>query len=172
MAKRISDDLNVLPQPLDPVASREERRATGRMVALMVALILILSVLYQAWIKKIAVLAGVTIPALIMILYGGWVLFLAKKDKQRRINAENHLRASRADSLALSEVTTLQVSNTTPDKVEVSKKGKAKTPKVKVENETTSKTVETELEMEMLPQISVHNFGSNGKLSRSLSTYN
>lgn len=66
---------------------QEERRATGRMVALMVAFILILSVLYQAWIRKIPVLAGVTIPALIMILYGGWVLFLAKKDKRRRINA-------------------------------------------------------------------------------------
>lgn len=56
----------------------------------MVAFILILSVLYQAWIRKIPVLAGVTIPALIMLLYAGWVLFLAKKDKQRRINAVSY----------------------------------------------------------------------------------
>lgn len=64
------------------------------MVALMVAFILIMSVLYQAYIRKIAVLAGVTIPALIMILYGGWVLFLAKKDKQRRINAVSNTTTS------------------------------------------------------------------------------
>ncbi|KAG4070544.1 hypothetical protein HA402_001210 [Bradysia odoriphaga] len=172
MAKRVSEELNVLPQPLDPVASREERRATGRMVALMVAFILILSVLYQAWIRKIPVLAGVTIPALIMILYGGWVLFLAKKDKQRRIIAENNLRASRADSIALSEIAALSVKSATTsvtlDEVEGSKKVKSKTAKTRTENVDKR----TKSEKAPIPQIAVSAFDSDGKLARSFSTYN
>lgn len=165
------------------------------MVALMVAFILILSVLYQAWIRKIPVLAGVTIPALIMILYGGWVLFLAKKDKQRRINAvstrkkisvptgiqriftfqENNLRASRADSLALTDVIcipqTLSTGNTSAaeEKGDVSKKSKSKNSKIIEENSTVDKKLKLE---KSLPQIAVSTYDGDGKLSRSFSTYN
>lgn len=67
-------------------AAREERRATGRMVAVIVALVMIFSGFYQAWIKRIPVLAGVMVPMLIMLLYAAWVLFLAKRDKRRRLN--------------------------------------------------------------------------------------
>lgn len=70
----------------EAAASREERRATGRLVAVIVALLMIFSGFYQAWIKRIPVLAGVMVPMLIMFLYAGWVLFLAKRDKQRRLN--------------------------------------------------------------------------------------
>lgn len=73
--------------PLDAVAAREERRATGRMCAVLVALLMIFSGFYHAWIKRIPVLAGVMVPALIMLLYAAWVLFLAKREKQRRLNA-------------------------------------------------------------------------------------
>lgn len=70
----------------EAAAAREERRATGRMVAVIVALVMIFSGFYQAWIKRIPVLAGVMVPMLIMLLYAAWVLFLAKRDKQRRLN--------------------------------------------------------------------------------------
>ena len=63
---------------------QEERRATGRMVAVIVALLLILLAMYHAWVRRTAVLAGVIVPALIMILYTAWILYSAKKDKKRR----------------------------------------------------------------------------------------
>lgn len=66
---------------------QEERKATGRMVAVIVAFLLILLAIYHAWIRKIAVLAGVIVPFLIMVLYSAWVIFLAKRDKQRRLLA-------------------------------------------------------------------------------------
>lgn len=64
--------------------SQEERRTTGKIVAVIVALSLILLACYHAWIRKTAVLAGVIIPALIMVLYTAWVLYSAKRDKYRR----------------------------------------------------------------------------------------
>lgn len=65
------------------------------MVAVIVALLMIFSGFYHAWIKKIPVLAGVMVPALIMLLYAAWVLFLAKREKQRRINAVSIIRSNR-----------------------------------------------------------------------------
>lgn len=84
MSKSLGSELN---EPLDAAASREERRATGRLVAVIVALLMIFSGFYHAWIKRIPVLAGVMVPALIMLLYAAWVLFLAKREKKRRLNA-------------------------------------------------------------------------------------
>lgn len=72
------------------------------MVALFVALLLILLVMYHAWIRNTPVLAGVMVPALIMLLYAAGVLFLAKREKQRRLLQENQLRAT-ADT-ALNEI--------------------------------------------------------------------
>lgn len=57
------------------------------MVAVIVALLMIFLGIYHAWIKKIPVLAGVMMPALIMLLYAAWVMFLAKREKMRRLNA-------------------------------------------------------------------------------------
>lgn len=71
--------------------SREERRANGRMVALIVAVSLIFLAIYHAWIRKSPVLAGALVPALIMLLYGGWVLFLAKREKRRRLLLEQRM---------------------------------------------------------------------------------
>ncbi|XP_055712559.1 uncharacterized protein LOC129807365 [Phlebotomus papatasi] len=79
--------------------SREERRTTGRIVAVIVALSIIMLACYHAWIRKTAVLAGVIIPALIMVLYTAWVLYTAKRDKYRR-NLELH-GASLAEVLSM-----------------------------------------------------------------------
>lgn len=70
---------------------QEERKATGRMVAVIVALLMIFSGFYHAWMKKIPVLAGVMVPVLIMFLYAAWVLFLAKREKIRRLRAVSSL---------------------------------------------------------------------------------
>ncbi|XP_061397953.1 uncharacterized protein LOC133333680 [Musca vetustissima] len=64
--------------------NREERKANGRMVAVIIASLVIFCAVYQAWIKKSAHLAGVLVPALIMFSFAGWVVILAKRDKARR----------------------------------------------------------------------------------------
>lgn len=86
---------------------------------------------------------------------------------------ENNLRASRADSIALSEIACIPPPQSTTtglsqDKVEVSKKLKPKTAKIKTENQIDKKV---QLE-KVIPQIAVNAYDSDGKLSRSFSTYN
>lgn len=61
------------------------------MVAVIVALLMIFLGFYHAWMKKIPVLAGVMVPALIMLLYAAWVMILAKREKRRRLNAVSFL---------------------------------------------------------------------------------
>lgn len=62
---------------------KEERRTTGRMVAIVAALFLLCIAIYHAWIRKTAILAGVIVPALIIILYAAYIVFLAKREKRR-----------------------------------------------------------------------------------------
>ena len=53
----------------------------------MIALFVILIALYHIWLRKNAVLAGVVVPAFIMILYAVWVVHTSKRDKKRRRKA-------------------------------------------------------------------------------------
>lgn len=92
---------------------------------------------------------------------------------------ENNLRASRADSIALSDVAcipqTLPTTNAsgTNDKLELTKKGKPKASKIRVENQPVeNKQKFGKVEEKLLPQIAVSTYDSDGKLSRSFSTYN
>uniref|UniRef100_A0A1I8M4D8 Uncharacterized protein n=1 Tax=Musca domestica TaxID=7370 RepID=A0A1I8M4D8_MUSDO len=64
--------------------NREERKANGRMVAVIIASLVIFCAVYQAWIKKSVHLAGVLVPALIMLSFAGWVVILSKRDKAKR----------------------------------------------------------------------------------------
>lgn len=63
---------------------QEERKTTGRMIALVTALFLLSIAIYEAWIRKIAVVAGILVPAVIMILYAAWVVILTKRDNKKR----------------------------------------------------------------------------------------
>ena len=63
---------------------KENRKATGRQVALMIALFIILIALYHVWLRKNSLLTGIFVPAFIMILYGVWVVHTSKRDKRRR----------------------------------------------------------------------------------------
>lgn len=65
-------------------SSQDERKANGRLIAVAVAFSCIFIAIYHVWIRKNGVIAGVLVPASIMFLYGGWVVFLAKRDKKKR----------------------------------------------------------------------------------------
>lgn len=63
---------------------QEERKANGRLVAVILAALVIFCAIYQAWIRKSGILAGVLVPAVIMLSFAGWVVVLAKRDKAKR----------------------------------------------------------------------------------------
>lgn len=64
---------------------QEERRTTGRLVAIVVALLLLCVAMHQAWIRKSAVVACFIVPAVLMVLYAAWVVLMAKRDEKRRL---------------------------------------------------------------------------------------
>lgn len=84
------------------------------------------------------------------------------------------MRASRADSIALSEIAALSMksatTSVTQDEVESSKKVRAKTAKTRTENQNIDK--KQKLEMAPMPQIALSEYDNDGKLARSFSTYN
>lgn len=84
------------------------------------------------------------------------------------------MRASRADSIALSEIATLSAKSATTsvtlDEVEGSKsKGKSKTAKTRPEKQNVDKKQKLEAPIAQIP-VSAND--SDGKLARSFSTYN
>nr|XP_026494949.1 uncharacterized protein LOC113399895 isoform X2 [Vanessa tameamea] len=67
--------------------NEEERRRTGRYIAILVGICLFLLALYHAWVRRIPVVASLVVPALIMFVYVGWVLYTASRDKKRLLAA-------------------------------------------------------------------------------------
>ncbi|CAK1545271.1 unnamed protein product [Leptosia nina] len=76
--------------------NEEERRRTGRYIAILVGICLLLVAIYHAWVRRIPVVASLVIPALIMFVYVGWVLYTASRDKKRLLllDAEAALQAA------------------------------------------------------------------------------
>nr|XP_026494946.1 uncharacterized protein LOC113399895 isoform X1 [Vanessa tameamea]XP_026494947.1 uncharacterized protein LOC113399895 isoform X1 [Vanessa tameamea]XP_026494948.1 uncharacterized protein LOC113399895 isoform X1 [Vanessa tameamea] len=70
-----------------PSTVKEERRRTGRYIAILVGICLFLLALYHAWVRRIPVVASLVVPALIMFVYVGWVLYTASRDKKRLLAA-------------------------------------------------------------------------------------
>lgn len=64
---------------------QEERRTTGRLVAIVAALFLLCIALYQAWIQNSTILASFLAPAVLMMMYAVWVVVMADYEKKRRI---------------------------------------------------------------------------------------
>ncbi|RVE49018.1 hypothetical protein evm_006376 [Chilo suppressalis] len=87
-----------------PIVVTEERRRTGRYIAILVGISLFLLAMYHAWVRRIPIVASLVVPALIMFVYVAWVLYTASKDKHRILDAEAALRAAAeaADNEALS----------------------------------------------------------------------
>ncbi|XP_067639604.1 uncharacterized protein [Eurosta solidaginis] len=71
--------------------NREERKANGRLIAVIVTFLVIFIAFYNTWLKNAKNLAAILMPVLIMISYGGWVVLLAKRDKQRQVLFAKHL---------------------------------------------------------------------------------
>ncbi|XP_075992845.1 uncharacterized protein LOC142987797 isoform X2 [Anticarsia gemmatalis] len=61
----------------------EERRRTGRYIAILVGISLFILALYHAWVRRIPVVASLVVPALIMFVYVAWVLYTASRDKHK-----------------------------------------------------------------------------------------
>ncbi|XP_063822279.1 uncharacterized protein LOC135072270 isoform X1 [Ostrinia nubilalis] len=74
---------------------KEERRRTGRYIAILVGISLFLLALYHAWVRRIPIVASLVVPALIMFVYVAWVLYTAARDKHKHmlLDAEAALRA-------------------------------------------------------------------------------
>ncbi|XP_077302933.1 uncharacterized protein LOC143923232 [Arctopsyche grandis] len=87
---KLNNDENQTNDQLDPMpySSAEERRRTGRYVAIIVGISLVCLAMYHAWVRKVPVLASVLVPSLILLLYAAWVLFIASRDKRKEMNAE------------------------------------------------------------------------------------
>uniref|UniRef100_A0A1I8QEL4 Uncharacterized protein n=1 Tax=Stomoxys calcitrans TaxID=35570 RepID=A0A1I8QEL4_STOCA len=71
--------------------NREERKANGRLVAVILASLVIFCAIYQAWIRKSGLLARILVPAGIMLSFTAWVVVLAKRDKAKRALFEKYL---------------------------------------------------------------------------------
>ncbi|XP_072944088.1 uncharacterized protein [Epargyreus clarus] len=89
--------------------SEEERRRTGRYIAILVGISLLLLAVYHAWVRRIPVVASLVVPALIMFVYVGWVLYTASRDKLKMMDAEAALNA--AADVAENEGRTSELSN-------------------------------------------------------------
>ncbi|CRK96620.1 CLUMA_CG009880, isoform A [Clunio marinus] len=64
--------------------AREERKATGRSIAIIIFLSLMCLALYHVIKKKTTILAGVLVPALILFTYTFFVIHISNRDKKRR----------------------------------------------------------------------------------------
>ncbi|KAJ0180636.1 hypothetical protein K1T71_004040 [Dendrolimus kikuchii] len=85
---------NDVKSPINHVKSRdsiikEERRRTGRYIAILVGISLFILAFYHAWVRRIPVVASLVVPALIMFVYVAWVLYTASRDKHKLL-VPNH----------------------------------------------------------------------------------
>ncbi|XP_050741664.1 uncharacterized protein LOC108023907 isoform X1 [Drosophila biarmipes] len=91
-ASASGDDPVVASSLIFDVPLQEERKANGRLVAVIVCFLVLFLAVYHACVRKSEnSLAGVLVPAGIMLSYGAWVAVLAKRDKHRRAMFERHI---------------------------------------------------------------------------------
>ncbi|XP_063239232.1 uncharacterized protein LOC134540423 [Bacillus rossius redtenbacheri] len=74
----------VVQDPAKWDTTKEERRSTGRYVVLVVVVSACVLGLYQACLQHNAVLAGLIVPALIMVMYVAWVLYTARNSRSHQ----------------------------------------------------------------------------------------
>ncbi|KAM3963159.1 uncharacterized protein ACR2FA_002915 [Aphomia sociella] len=103
MNLKLNNDLrgsvnNMLKTPKNS-SVKEERRRTGRYIAILVGISLFLLAMYHAWVRRIPIVASLVVPALIMFVYVAWVLYTASRDKHRLLvlDAEAALNVSSPD---------------------------------------------------------------------------
>ena len=70
---------------LNTVATSEERRRTGRYVAGGAVLAIMLLAVHHALLREASTIAGVSIPAIIMVCYIIWILYSAHRDRRKAL---------------------------------------------------------------------------------------
>ncbi|XP_070500968.1 uncharacterized protein [Chironomus tepperi] len=83
--------------------AREERKQTGRSIAIIIFLSLMCLALYHVIQRKTTILAGVLVPALILFTYTFFVIHISSRDKKRRKR-----KAAEELELSLPDTTTIK----------------------------------------------------------------
>ncbi|XP_022820215.1 uncharacterized protein LOC111352102 isoform X1 [Spodoptera litura] len=81
--QKSSDSLVKDDQKAKRSQREEERRRTGRYMAILVGISLFILALYHAWVRRIPIVASLVVPALIMFVYVAWILYTASREKHR-----------------------------------------------------------------------------------------
>nr|XP_021185094.1 uncharacterized protein LOC110372600 isoform X1 [Helicoverpa armigera] len=81
--EKSSDSLVKDEQEAKRSQREEERRRTGRYMAILVGISLFILALYHAWVRRIPIVASLVVPALIMFVYVAWILYTASREKHR-----------------------------------------------------------------------------------------
>ncbi|CAB3255390.1 unnamed protein product [Arctia plantaginis] len=113
----ISSDSIVKDELTSKRQQEEERRRTGRYIAILVGILLFILAIYHAWIRKIPVVASLVVPALIMFVYVAWVLYTASRDKHKFHLFDVEMGSSPTPE---SEGDIVQISELTQNNVEIS----------------------------------------------------
>ncbi|CAH0604807.1 unnamed protein product [Chrysodeixis includens] len=82
-AEKSSESLVKDEQSIKRSQREEERRRTGRYMAILVGICLFILAIYHAWVRRIPIVASLVVPALIMFVYVGWILYTASREKHR-----------------------------------------------------------------------------------------
>ncbi|GLV44993.1 hypothetical protein CBL_14435 [Carabus blaptoides fortunei] len=99
----------MLTEEINPISLREERRRTGRYVAVTLAICITLLGLCQTMVQHTPVVAGLFAPAIIMFLYVFWVLYTASKTNKQHLQ-DIDLEAAASIDTTLTDVTVEQIS--------------------------------------------------------------
>lgn len=93
-----------------PISLREERRRTGRYVAVTLAICITLLGLCQTMAQHTPVVAGLFAPAIIMFLYLFWVLYTASKTNEQPDLQQITVEATESVDTTLTDVTINHIS--------------------------------------------------------------
>ncbi|KPJ06196.1 Multiple inositol polyphosphate phosphatase 1 [Papilio machaon] len=121
----VRGSISLLPAP--PVSSiKEERRRTGRYIAILVGISLLILAIYHAWVRRIPVVASLVVPALIMFVYVAWVLYTASRDKHKFFQFQDPEAALTSGNEANDDGRVSQLSNNNLEELVISSKESSK----------------------------------------------
>nr|CAD7408224.1 unnamed protein product [Timema poppensis] len=112
-----SDTVVQVEQPPPWSTVKEERRNTGRYVVVIVVAFACLLGLYQACLQQNAVLAGLIVPALIMVIYVAWVLYTARHSQKQVGSLGSDDLSAPSTRIAHATVCVVQIYKTLTDPV-------------------------------------------------------
>ncbi|OXU22527.1 hypothetical protein TSAR_015583 [Trichomalopsis sarcophagae] len=100
--------------------SKEERRRTGRYVAGGAALAIILIAVYHVFARGASTMAGICIPAIIMVTYILWVLYAARRDRIRTLRLASAMNLPNiSDNSNICDMTRRNITNPQKSTIDV-----------------------------------------------------